>query len=116
MAAPYHSRWRRFAFRRALAALLLSMTTVTLNGCSDRGKADWHNNDVSGAMPDLAFTLTRASDGRQVSARDYAGHPVLIYFGYSYCPDVCPLTLQNLALALKKAGPAADAKIGRAHV
>ncbi len=53
------------------------------------------------------FTLTD-QDGRKRRSADFAGHYMLIYFGYAHCPDVCPTTLALMADALAKAGPAAD--------
>jgi protein SCO1 len=48
--------------------------------------------------------MTRASDGRAVSQADYRGKVVLLYFGYTFCPDVCPTTLSNLADVLTRLG------------
>jgi protein SCO1/2 len=45
------------------------------------------------------FTLVD-QDGRTVTERDFAGKWMLIYFGYTYCPDVCPLGLATIAEAL----------------
>lgn len=44
-------------------------------------------------------------DGRTVTERDFAGRHMLIYFGYTYCPDICPTDLGNLAVALDDIGP-----------
>jgi protein SCO1/2 len=41
-------------------------------------------------------------DGRAVTERDFAGKWMLIYFGYTYCPDVCPLGLTTVAEALDR--------------
>ena len=46
--------------------------------------------------------------GRPVTDADYRGHWMLVYFGYTNCPDACPLTLQKVATALKDLGPLAD--------
>lgn len=43
-------------------------------------------------------------NGRQVSNGDFRGRYQLIYFGYSYCPDVCPTTLEAMAQALSELG------------
>lgn len=43
--------------------------------------------------------------GRAVTDRDFLGRHMLIYFGYSSCPDVCPLDLQRMASALDILGP-----------
>ncbi|WP_149541178.1 SCO family protein [Siccirubricoccus phaeus] len=46
--------------------------------------------------------------GRAVTERDYAGRWMLLYFGYSYCPDVCPTELGAMAAALDQLGPLAE--------
>ncbi len=84
-----------------MVALLL-----TLAAC-DTGPA-WHETNISGAMPPLAFTMTRAEDGKTVGAEDYRGKIVLLYFGYTFCPDVCPTTLSNIAHILRRLGPGAQ--------
>jgi protein SCO1/2 len=67
-----------------------------------------HATDMTGTIPQLSFTMTRASDSSIVSAADYKGKIVLLYFGYTFCPDVCPTTLLNITLMMKKLGPQAD--------
>jgi protein SCO1/2 len=64
--------------------------------------------DITGVMPSLSFSMTRANDGMTVDAADYRGKAVLLYFGYTHCPDECPATLANLAGALKCLGTGAD--------
>ena len=44
-------------------------------------------------------------NGKPVSDADFRGRAMLIYFGYSFCPDVCPTTLAVMAQALDKLGP-----------
>jgi protein SCO1/2 len=68
----------------------------------------WNSTDMTGALPRLAFTMTRANDGKTVSAADYEGKIVLLYFGYTNCPDVCPSTLMNIGAMLKSLGKRAD--------
>lgn len=46
--------------------------------------------------------------GRAVTNADYRGRWMLVFFGYTNCPDECPLTLQKMAAALGKLGPLAD--------
>jgi protein SCO1/2 len=46
--------------------------------------------------------------GRAVSERDFAGRPLLVYFGFTYCPDVCPTELGTIAAALDAMGPAGE--------
>ncbi len=47
-------------------------------------------------------------DGHPVTDQTWHGKYMLVYFGYTFCPDVCPTTLTNLAGALAKLGPRAD--------
>ena len=57
-------------------------------------------------IPDFSnqeFRLTDQS-GASRSAADFAGAPVALFFGYTYCPDVCPMTLTLLANALDEVG------------
>lgn len=91
-------------FIKAFFGLLAVAAILTLAGCGPQAKAKWHNTDLSGAMPDLAFTMTRADDGKTVTASDYRGDVTLLYFGYTFCPDVCPTTLLNVSEILQKLG------------
>ena len=50
------------------------------------------------------FTLT-GSDGTTVTDQTYRGRWLLVFFGYTSCPDVCPTTLFEIATALQKLGP-----------
>jgi cytochrome oxidase Cu insertion factor (SCO1/SenC/PrrC family) len=50
------------------------------------------------------FTLTDQT-GRTVTDADYRGKWMLVYFGYTFCPDVCPTELQTIAGALDRLGP-----------
>ena len=56
----------------------------------------------------LTFALT-APDGTAVTQQSYRGKWLVIYFGYTFCPDVCPTTMMEIAGALKALGPRADA-------
>jgi protein SCO1 len=77
------------------------MGLLLLLGCD---QASWYGTNITGAMPPLQFSLTRASDGANVTARDYRGRIVVLYFGYTQCPDICPATLANIGEALQKLG------------
>src|SRR5947199_2146908 len=64
-------------------------------------------NSMLGALGG-PFTLT-ATDGRTVTDQTYRGKWVLIYFGYTSCPDACPTALNNMGVALDRLGPEAAA-------
>lgn len=68
----------------------------------------WHSVEVKGALPALSFDMTRAEDGKAVTERDYRGKLVMLFFGYTHCPDVCPLTMANVAAVLGQMGGSAS--------
>jgi protein SCO1 len=92
--------------RRTVGRLGAAAGALLLAGCNDDAK--WHAIDVSDSSLPLAFTMTRASDGKTVTPADYRGRIVLLYFGYTHCPEECPTTLANIAGILKRLGPEAD--------
>lgn len=49
--------------------------------------------------------------GETVTEADLRGAPFLVFFGYTHCPDVCPLTLTKIAQVLKELGPEARIKV-----
>ena len=53
------------------------------------------------------FTLT-AHDGKRVSDTDFRGRFMLVYFGFTHCPDVCPTSLFEISEVLKAMGKDAD--------
>lgn len=61
-------------------------------------------SDISGDIPALAFSMVRSSDGRRVTEAEVRGKVVVLYFGFTRCPDVCPLTMRNLAEMLRRMG------------
>ena len=68
---------------------------------------------LKGATIGGPFTLTD-QNGKRVSDRDFDGRYRLVYFGYAYCPDVCPTDLAKLGVALRdleKSDPALAARI-----
>ena len=53
------------------------------------------------------FKLTD-QNGQAVSEQDFKGHPFLVFFGFTHCPDVCPTTLFEVSEILRSLGPDAD--------
>ena len=53
------------------------------------------------------FTLTDTS-GKKVTDKDFRGRYMLVFFGFTACPDICPAGMQLISAALDKAGPVAD--------
>jgi len=73
-----------------------------LGGGDGHSMSSWQDGAPIGGP----FALTD-QNGHQRSDRDFRGHWLLVYFGYTHCPDVCPATLQEIADALHRLGPAA---------
>lgn len=68
---------------------------------------------LAGARIGGPFALTD-QDGREVTERSFAGKYRIMYFGYTYCPDVCPTTAQTIGAAMRlldKSDPALSAKV-----
>jgi protein SCO1/2 len=59
----------------------------------------FHGTELQSLQPAPNFELS-ASNGRKISPKDFVGDLVLLYFGYTFCPDICPATLSELADAL----------------
>jgi protein SCO1/2 len=64
----------------------------------------WHSPDISGYVPKLSFDMMDANTGKPVTQAAFKGKFTLLYFGYTQCPDVCPLTLQRVAQVFQKLG------------
>ena len=60
-----------------------------------------------GAVMVKPFTLTDQT-GRKVTERDMLGKPAVVFFGFTYCPEVCPTTLADITGWLGELGPDAD--------
>lgn len=84
---------------RPLFRLAVVLGLAALGACQPQ--RDWHLRNVAHLLPDLAFTMQEAGGG-QVDANDFHGKTVLLYFGYTHCPDICPTTLARLR-AVKQA-------------
>ena len=100
------ARGRRGLWGPALG-LALGLALAVLAPVASARAGSWHNIDITGSVPRLAFRMTDAATGRTVTAADFRGKIVLLYLGYTHCPDVCPLTLHNIAVILHRLGPQA---------
>jgi protein SCO1/2 len=67
----------------------------------------FHGRLAPAAAPVADFTLV-GPGGAAVKLSDFRGKLTALYFGYTYCPDVCPMTLADLARALRQLGQRAD--------
>ena len=90
---------RRLALALAAAALALAACDKLL----PNAKSPFNGIDVTGAPFGGDFRLADA-EGRPRSLADFRGKVVVLVFGYTHCPDVCPTTLQDFAGAVKRLG------------
>ena len=88
----------------ALLAAAVMVLSALLSGCSGGGCG---TRGDSGVPIGGAFELTD-TNGQRVSESAFRGKYLLIYFGFTYCPDVCPVDLQKMTQALDMAGGDAD--------
>ena len=89
VAAAGWSLWPKDAEERSAAALMDAVM--------------WNTEPIGGS-----FALID-HDGKPRTDADFRGKLLLIYFGFTYCSDVCPVDLQSIAAAVDKLGPAGDA-------
>ena len=86
---------------------MLGLTlTLALTACGAKGPS-FQATDLTGASFGRDFELT-APDGKPRRLADFRGKAVVMFFGYTQCPDVCPTTLAALADAMKQLGADAD--------
>lgn len=89
-----------------LRRLFAAFAVAALAACSSGGPA-FQASDVTGSSFGHDFALKDAS-GKARTLEDFRGKAVVVFFGYTQCPDVCPATLATLAQAMKELGPDAD--------
>lgn len=103
----------RFGFALAflLVASVLGIAIVALTSKSDTQVAENSGTaqTASHGKPQVggAFELV-AHTGQTVTNADFSGKYMLMFFGFTFCPDVCPTELQVMTSALEELGPLAD--------
>lgn len=95
-----------------LAAALLGLVSCSQKESGEQmvlspAKSPFQNTDVSGLNYGKDFSLPDFN-GKQRSLADFKGKAVVVFFGYTQCPDVCPTTMIEMAAVMKELGPLAD--------
>ena len=92
--------------------VVLGLVAAALVACGERapeltpGTGQFRGAEVAAPRPKPTFTL-RDTDGRPYDfARETAGAVTLLFFGYTHCPDICPVHLANIGAVLKRLDPA----------
>jgi protein SCO1/2 len=88
--------------------LLLGTVSLSAHEAPERSASEvmdilmWHREPVGGP-----FALVD-QNGKRRSDADFRGKLMLVYFGFTFCPDVCPTDLQQIGRAMDKLGPAGN--------
>ncbi len=98
-ARPPNRAMRRLRTALVVAAVLAAAIAGPVYG--------WLGKGPGGIAIGGPFQLTD-QQGHAVTERSWPGKYLLVYFGYTFCPDVCPTTLSDLAAALDRLGAEAD--------
>ncbi|WP_174872906.1 SCO family protein [Vogesella oryzae] len=92
---------------RLITRLVLLLLAASLLACTPGEKLSFKGTDLTGADFGQPFTLT-GQDGKPHGLADYQGKAVVLFFGYTHCPDVCPTTMLEYQQVMKKLGKDAD--------
>ena len=92
--------------RRVLVLAVAAAFSTALGACTAE-KRGFESVDITGADYAKDFRLTDSA-GRSRSLSDFRGKAVVVFFGYTRCPDVCPTTMADLSAAMQALGPDAE--------
>jgi cytochrome oxidase Cu insertion factor (SCO1/SenC/PrrC family) len=98
----------RFGLAAALV-LAVPIVSAALAQEPDPGRAAWLMDDLMWGRGHVGgpFTLLDHT-GTERTDRDFLGKLLIIYFGYTTCPDICPTALMQIGMAVDKLGPAGE--------
>ena len=97
-----HATTRRIAFAAVTLLVAVAIGVYALMSSPKQGQRSFGEALVGGP-----FTMVNQK-GETVTEKSFAGKPMLLFFGYTYCPDVCPTELQVMAEALRQLGDKAS--------
>lgn len=103
---PASLKSRRSAVKSIAGAAALVMTAGFLAACSPE-KPQFQSVDLTGADYAQGFSLPD-HNGQLRTLQDFAGKAVVVFFGFTQCPDACPTTMAELAQVKKLLGPDGD--------
>jgi protein SCO1/2 len=81
----------------------LLLLALLLAACSPEAPK-FRSTDITGAEFGRTLELT-GHDGKPRTLADFRGKAVVLFFGYTHCPDICPTTLADMAAVMKQLGP-----------
>jgi protein SCO1 len=92
--------------RLSISTFVMVLMTLALVACSP--KPEFKNIDITGATGFGSDFSLLDVDGKTRTLADFKGKVVVMFFGYTQCPDVCPTTLTEMQQAMVLLGPQAD--------
>jgi protein SCO1/2 len=90
-----------------VAACALTVSIAACDKLPGKQQVTFQNTDVTGLDYAKGFALTDHT-GKPRTLADFKGKVVVVFFGYTQCPDVCPTTMAEMASVMQKLGPLAD--------
>jgi protein SCO1 len=106
-----------FITARRVAALAFVAASITLGACDKKGEgtqmmlspaqSTFKNTDVTGLDYGKDFAMPDHT-GKMRTLADLKGKAVVVFFGYTQCPDVCPTTMAEMANVMQQLGPLSD--------
>jgi protein SCO1/2 len=90
-----------------VAACALTVSIAACDKLPGKQQVTFQNTDVTGLDYAKGFALTDHT-GKPRTLADFKGKVVVVFFGYTQCPDVCPTTMAEMATVMQKLGPLAD--------
>lgn len=86
--------------------IILILVAAALFGC-DRTTPAFHATDITGASFGRLVALDGLidHDGRRLASAEFAGKAVIVFFGYTQCPDICPTALSTMQETMRLLGP-----------
>lgn len=83
---------------------MAAFAAVALAAACAPEAAKFRSTDITGAEFGRELSLT-GHDGKPRTLADFRGKAVVLFFGYTHCPDICPTTLADMAAVMKAIGP-----------
>ena len=87
---------RRNAIKTIAACALFASAGVIFSACS-KSQPEFRGVDISQVDYARDFAPLKDHNGQQRSIKDFQGKVVVVFFGYTQCPDVCPTSMQEMA-------------------
>ncbi len=97
--------FQRFGFKQLVVAMFVVFPAIACQGRGNEDGSTLRGRVLPGPLPKVEFTLQSARGDSFDFRKETDGFVTLLFFGYTYCPDVCPIHMANIAAVKKKLPP-----------